>query len=109
MEFCEKCKSILIPAVDGGKHIIKCPRCGDVVSKRSARITIKETLAKEKVGAGVSDKEVHTMAEVTLDQPCEKCGNTTAFHRSEQTRASDEPETEFFTCTKCKFTWREYA
>ncbi|MBI2112883.1 transcription factor S, partial [Candidatus Woesearchaeota archaeon] len=27
----------------------------------------------------------------------------------QQTRGADEPETRFFRCTKCNYTWREYA
>ncbi|MEM4865380.1 MAG: hypothetical protein QXY09_02690 [Acidilobaceae archaeon] len=26
-----------------------------------------------------------------------------------QTRAADEPPTRFYRCTKCGYTWREYA
>lgn len=107
MDFCEKCGSILVPAEENGKRIIKCSKCNKKVTK--ARLSIKEEIKREKVGEGVSEKEVQTLATVPLEQPCEKCGNSRAFHWFEQTRASDEPETEFFRCTKCKHTWREYS
>lgn len=41
--------------------------------------------------------------------PCEKCGNNVAYYWTQQTRGADEPETRFFKCTKCTYTWREYA
>lgn len=40
---------------------------------------------------------------------CEKCGNNAAYYWTQQTRGADEPETRFFKCTKCTYTWREYA
>ena len=40
---------------------------------------------------------------------CEKCGHGIALYWTQQTRGADEPETRFFRCTKCGFTWREYA
>ena len=40
---------------------------------------------------------------------CEKCANTIAYYWTQQTRGADEPETRFFKCSKCNYTWREYA
>jgi len=96
-----------VSAIEKNKQIVKCPKCNKKVKR--ARLAVKEEIVREKVGKGVSDKEEQTMATVTLEQPCEKCGNNKAFHWSMQTRSSDEPETEFFRCTKCKYTWREYS
>ena len=39
---------------------------------------------------------------------CEKCGHKVAYYWTQQTRAADEPETRFFKCEKCEYTWREY-
>ncbi len=106
MVFCEECGSILVSVTDKGRQTLKCPRCN---KKVKTRLAIKEEIVRKKVGRGVSEGEEQTMAVVTLDQPCEKCGNSKAYHWSIQTRASDEPETDFFRCTKCKYTWREYS
>lgn len=106
MDFCQKCESILVPVTEKEKQVLKCPICN---KKVKTRLSVKEEVVKEKVGKGVSETEEQTMATVNLEQPCEKCGNTKAFTWSIQTRASDEPETEFFRCTKCKYTWREYS
>jgi DNA-directed RNA polymerase subunit M len=39
---------------------------------------------------------------------CAKCGHKEAYYWAQQTRASDEPETQFFECTKCGHRWRKY-
>ena len=38
---------------------------------------------------------------------CPKCGNNEAFWILRQMRGSDEPESRFYTCTKCGHKWRE--
>jgi DNA-directed RNA polymerase subunit M/transcription elongation factor TFIIS len=38
---------------------------------------------------------------------CNKCGNKRATWILRQMRSSDEPESRFYTCTKCKHKWRE--
>ncbi len=109
MNFCDKCGSILVPATENGKQVVKCPRCNEKISTKHARIKVSEKMFNEQKGEGVSEGEEQTLATISLEEPCEKCGNSKAYHWSLQTRASDEPETEFFRCTKCKHTWREYS
>ena len=43
-----------------------------------------------------------------VDWECPKCGNNEAYWILRQTRASDEPETRIYTCTKCHHRWRAY-
>ena len=45
----------------------------------------------------------------TIKIDCEKCGNDEAVWWMLQTRSADEPTTQFYRCTKCKHTWRNYA
>ncbi|MEK6870559.1 MAG: zinc ribbon domain-containing protein, partial [Thermoproteota archaeon] len=40
---------------------------------------------------------------------CEKCGNDEAVWWMLQTRSADEPTTQFYRCSKCRHTWRNYA
>ena len=40
---------------------------------------------------------------------CPKCGNMAAYWWMVQTRSIDESATQFFRCTKCGFTWRDYG
>jgi DNA-directed RNA polymerase subunit M len=37
---------------------------------------------------------------------CPKCSHTEAFYDIRQTRAADEPETQFYRCCKCNHQWR---
>ncbi|RZD31406.1 MAG: transcription factor S [uncultured DHVE6 group euryarchaeote] len=70
-------------------------------------VKLKEKTHREEKGKGASTNQESTMATVTAE--CEKCNHTEAYWWTEQTRSSDEPETQFFRCTKCKHTWREYT
>jgi DNA-directed RNA polymerase subunit M len=69
-----------------------------------------ETEMKESVPA---QKRIEIIENVEINPKiktrCEKCGNTVAYYWTQQTRGADEPETRFFKCTKCSYTWREYA
>jgi len=101
MEFCPKCGSVLIEK--DGKF--KCARCS-FKPKGKVKIQSSETLVqKEKVGV-VKEKDVDVMP--ITSALCPKCGHREAYFWSSQTRGSDEAETRFFRCTKCKHTWREY-
>ena len=47
----------------------------------------------------------------TIEIDCENkdCDGREAVSWMFQTRSADEPTTQFFRCTKCKTTWRNYA
>lgn len=102
MDFCPKCDSLLIPKKDKNKSILVCSRCS-YKQKGEKKLTEKVKTIK-KVEA--VDKQASTLP--TTEVECPGCGNDEAYYHSEQTRAADEPETLFFTCTKCGKTWREY-
>ncbi|MBI4980428.1 transcription factor S [Candidatus Woesearchaeota archaeon] len=102
--FCPKCGSLLRPKDKGGKTVLFCT-CGFTKS-----IEGESTEITEKVDAGkkievMENLETHPKIKTT----CEKCGNNLAYYWTQQTRGADEPETRFFRCTKCRFTWREYS
>ncbi len=40
---------------------------------------------------------------------CPKCDHDEAVWWMLQTRSADEPTTQFYRCTKCNHTWRDYA
>ena len=66
--------------------------------------SIKETVDKK------PDIEVVSEDPSTLpltDETCPECGHEKAFWWTKQMRASDEPETKFLKCEKCKHTWRD--
>ena len=99
--FCPKCSSLLMQK----KKRFVCVKCG-YVSKDKIKLTSSEKIEGiQKIG--VLKAEQSNVWPVT-DETCPKCGNNEAYYFSVQTRASDEAETRFFRCTKCKHTWREY-
>ncbi len=104
--FCPKCGSILRPKDKGTKKILYCS-CGFTRSldKEETNTEITEKTEKVKKIEVVEQIEVNPKIKAT----CEKCGNNVAYYWTQQTRGADEPETRFFKCTKCNFTWREYA
>ena len=44
----------------------------------------------------------------TIEAKCEKCGHGEAVWWMLQTRSADEPTTQFYRCTSCGHTWRNY-
>ena len=101
MEFCPKCGAVLIQK----KKRHACPRCR-YSTKSGAKLKISEKIEEKKYVDVISEKdsEIHPM----IEHDCKKCGNKKVYFWTMQTRASDEAETKFFKCVKCKNTWREY-
>jgi len=102
--FCPKCGSVLFPKNEKGKKVFKCS-CGYSDKKMEApKLTEKVTNEDE---FPVVDTEVETLP--LTEAECPKCGHDKAYFWTMQTRASDEPETKFFKCEKCKNIWRDYS
>jgi len=102
--FCPECGSILRPKEKSGKKILFCS-CGFSKTPDGESAQLKE---KMNSGKGIEVVEdVETLPQIKLT--CEKCQNKIAYYWTRQTRGADEPETRFFKCTKCKYTWREYS
>jgi DNA-directed RNA polymerase subunit M len=101
--FCEKCGSLLVPKEYRGKRSFYCNRCNKYHS-----------FNKKIVEKGEKKKKIVLIKEKRIDLPkidkrCSKCGGKKAYFWIEQTRASDEPPTRFYKCTKCGKVWREYS
>ena len=99
MEFCPKCKSLMFPK--DGKLV--CGKCGAVGKDKGGSIVVEKQQHKETV---VLEKKIDILPKTRIE--CPKCGNQEAFWILRQTRASDEPETRIYTCTKCEHRWRQY-
>lgn len=103
--FCGKCGSLLKPKREEGKRILVCT-CGFKESNvENAKIKDVAEEAKDIDVVDVDETETLPLTEVN----CEKCGHSKAYYWMVQTRASDEPETKFLRCEKCKYTWRDYS
>jgi transcription factor S len=99
MEFCPKCKVLMLPQ---GEFFI-CNSCGEKKRKQGSSVVVEKQKQKETV---VLEKKIDILPKTRVE--CPKCGNNEAFWILRQTRASDEPETRIFTCTKCEHRWRQY-
>jgi DNA-directed RNA polymerase subunit M len=102
--FCPKCGSVLIPKKKGSKVQMSCSNCSYV--QKQGEAVLSEKLNEHKK-VDVVDKEEEPLP--TTDVTCPKCGNNKAYYWFVQTRASDEPATQFLKCTKCKHQWRDYG
>ena len=100
MEFCPKCKSMMMPA----GSMMKCRQCG--FEKEKTKKIIEKKEFKEREVTVLEGDEAAGLP--TTKVKCEECGNKTAYWWLRQLRSADESETRFFRCTKCGRTWREY-
>jgi len=67
---------------------------------------LKEKINEKKEVAVVRETEGEVKPIVEIN--CPECKNDKAYFWTMQTRSSDESETKFYKCTKCKYTWRDY-
>ncbi len=87
-----------------GKLIMTCPRCG-YKDKKEEVVRVGEKVEEVKQ-LEVIEQDLSNLP--IVKEICPKCNNDSAYFWSMQTRASDEPETRFYRCVNCNFTWREY-
>ncbi|MCS7142876.1 MAG: transcription factor S [Aigarchaeota archaeon] len=109
MEFCPKCGGILSASKRSGGNSLRCRKCGFEKSSSESYVTIAK-FGKKRQGVAflIEDTEAELHPKTT-DIQCPACGNREAYWWSVQTRSADEPTTQFFRCTGCGHTWREYA
>ena len=102
--FCKKCEGLLLPK----NGVMACTRCGHTteLNEKNARRKVKQKKKKENVLVLDEDSSIAILPVTRAE--CSECNNIEAFWWLVQTRSSDEPETRFLRCTKCKHTWREY-
>jgi DNA-directed RNA polymerase subunit M len=104
MKFCPTCEVKLKKE----NSDLKCPKCGYLEggsSEKQKKMIHDESTEAFNVFAENEGEE----ALPTIKIECESCGNGEAVWWMLQTRSADEPTTQFYRCTKCKYTWRNYA
>jgi len=97
--FCPKCKSLMYPK--DGDYI--CRKC-NFKKKKSGRNVVK-TMQKDRDITIIENNDNNILPKTKIK--CPKCENNEAFWILRQMRGSDEPESRFYTCTKCSYKWRE--
>lgn len=98
--FCPKCKSLM----GTENEFFVCRKCGFKKKKEGTSIIISKQKEKEIVVVD-NEEKMDVLPKVKIS--CPKCGNNEAYWVLRQMRGSDEPESRFYTCTKCKYRWRE--
>lgn len=94
--------------MDRERHCLVCPRCGREEPLESGVFYAKTGSNTEKIVViGEKEKNIRTLPQTSVQ--CPKCGNRTAYWWMVQTRRADESPTQFYRCTKCNNTWREYS
>jgi len=115
MEFCQKCGMRLVLSPKGktlSRFTLKCPNCGYELrgSKKPSPTIVKKIVKSTPESVVViGEKEAGLKTLPTEKIECPRCGNMEAYVWLVQTRGADESSTQFFRCTKCGSTWREYS
>jgi transcription factor S len=114
MKFCPTCESRMKARFDEGVMI--CPKCGYSTNREIGEefaVTSSNSPGSFDGGTGSvlkvmeTDKIPDALPTTSID--CPKCGNNLAFWWMLQTRSADEATTQFYRCTKCNHTWRNYS
>ena len=104
MKFCPNCEVKLKKS----DFELICPKCNYVEGKDNKQTT--KTVQEEQTSEfNVLAENEGEEALPTIKIECEKCKNDEAVWWMLQTRSADEPTTQFYRCTKCRYTWRNYA
>jgi DNA-directed RNA polymerase subunit M len=95
--------------VDHKKRCYVCPKCGaeEPMEDQSLEIPRETKEAEKIVVIGKKEQNIRTTPQVKTN--CPKCGNDKAYWWMVQTRGIDESSTQFYRCTKCGYTWRDYS
>ncbi len=108
MQFCEKCNAMMVPVTEeDGTRALKCRSCGNTKTI-GGRLTVSQNLEKTPRDKIIIVEE-DSIPMPTIKAACPKCDNNVAYYWTLQTRRGDEGATEFYRCTKCKHTWRNYG
>lgn len=105
MKFCPKCE-VRLKKINSNQTL-KCPKCG--YSETNSQKIKKENEEEVKSELNILEENEGKETLPTIKIDCEKCGHTEAVWWMLQTRSADEPTTQFYRCTKCNHTWRNYA
>jgi DNA-directed RNA polymerase subunit M len=99
---------MMVPTTeDDSKKVLKCRSCGHTKGIKG-RLTVSQNIEKTPRDKIIVVEDDSIPMPVTKAS-CPKCDNNDAYYWTVQTRRGDEGATEFYRCTKCKHTWRNYG
>ena len=114
MEFCPECGTRMVTRrkQDGTKVTVEtvCLKCGHKKAAKKSTEAVAKSIkrpSKELITVIAKEHQIRTLP--TTRKECPKCGNNLAYVWQVQTRGGDEGSTQFFRCTKCNHTFREYT
>jgi len=112
VKFCPHCGTKLklkqIKADVGSLLALYCSRCGFNTPFNEPIVSSENPSPEDQIKVvGERERDIKTMP--TVEETCPKCGNREAYWWMLQTRGGDEPTTQFYRCTNCSYTWRQYA
>ncbi len=108
MQLCKKCGTLMLPVKKHGKATLLCPKCKIKGKMPSESFKISEKIEKDiKDTIPVIEADMSNLPKMKIT--CPECEHREAWWWTKQTRSSDEPETRFYRCVKCRKTWREYS
>lgn len=84
--------------------VFLCKKCGYEKKKKGSNIVVTKQNEKEETSILESNSQ-NILPKTKIK--CPKCSNNEAYWILRQMRGSDEPESRFYTCTKCGLKWRE--
>jgi DNA-directed RNA polymerase subunit M len=94
--------------LDHKKRCYVCPKCGSEQPMTEEIKIEREAKGGDKIVViGKKEQSLRTTSQVKAE--CPKCGNDKAHWWMVQTRGIDESSTQFYRCTKCGYTWRDYS
>ena len=103
MDFCPKCKSIIVPKKTGGKLSAKCDNCGFLKNNLKRELISNEEMKHSKTKKGIIKNE-NIFA--NYKHKCGKCGYGKAEIIDAGVSYSDEDNLIFIRCGKCGFSER---
>ncbi len=97
LNFCPKCKDLLVPKLEDSKIFVRCLKC-DFLREVTQDLMSKEKIINKKIAKGVvDDKNIYA----TYENECKKCGYKKAQIIDRGVFVSDEDNLIFIKCGKC--------
>lgn len=103
MRFCPDCKSRLLRR----EGLLVCSRCHYQEDQTVPGPILQDNEQVSELNVLAEDEGKEVLPTVQID--CPKCDHTEAVWWMLQTRSADEPTTQFYRCTACGHTWRDYS